>query len=617
MKRVGRRYANLPIYAKILVPFAVLMIVWGAFGTAILAHGTATEARGRATAQLSATFDGARAVLADDEASLLETVRLAANTQGVADAVAKRDARALKEILVPLALNAGHDGLRVVDRTGAVILSLDTSQKPPAVLHEKRITLDAVLEAARGASDQQGDKFASLSDPDLLVAGPVRSAGGKTVGAVVVSDSIVDVAGRMGRGTGARIVIFAPNGTQLAATGGPLPYQSPSSSGLFTRVKVAGHAMEAIYGPLDIRGQRAGVVGAAFPSDVVLAGIGRKAAGLGIMVAIAVLVALGIGLRTARAVTGPIESLVDATRALQQGDLHVRAPEGSKDEIGTLAASFNAMAEELEASHRDLEQKVADRTAALEQANAQLVRQSSAKSAFLAMLSHELRTPLNGIIGFADMLSDPMFGDHSPEDTRHLASNIITSGQHLLGLINDLLDVAKIEAGRIEIRPASVRLATVLEEIQGQLEPQARAKSIKMTLDVGARVHKVLADPVRLRQVLINVVSNAIKFTPEGGRVSIRAMRRDAKVKIAVADTGPGIMPEEVDRVFQPYERGEAGRGQEGAGLGLSLARALIELQDGRLFVESVPGSGSTFFIEIPAIRIRAISPSVSEQIGG
>ena len=194
-----RRYGNLPIYAKILVPFAVLIIVWGGFGTAILAHGTTSEARARATAQLSTAFDGARATLADDEQNLLQAVRLAANTQGVADSALHRNAAVLRQLLVPLALNNGHDGLRVIDRTGIVLFGVDSSVTPPKILHDRSLTLAPILRAARGESDARGDKFAVLSPTDLLVAAPIRDAKGRSVGAVVMSDTTVHVVARMSR----------------------------------------------------------------------------------------------------------------------------------------------------------------------------------------------------------------------------------------------------------------------------------------------------------------------------------------------------------------------------------------------------------------------------------
>jgi signal transduction histidine kinase len=362
-----------------------------------------------------------------------------------------------------------------------------------------------------------------------------------------------------------------------------------------------------LYGPLDVRGVRAGIIGVGLVSQVVLAGIQGKSLWLTLLVGIAVLVALTIGLLTARAITKPVGALVGVTRALAHGELHVRAPEGAKDEIGTLAASFNTMATELESSHRNLEKQVEERTAALRTANAQLVRGSSAKTAFIAMMSHELRTPLNGIIGFADMLSDPMFGDHSQEETRALASNIMASGRHLLGLINDLLDMAKIEAGKIEIRPVPTEIGALVYEVGNVVGALARAKNIEMATDVDADVPLALVDPSRLRQVLLNLVSNAIKFTSDGGRITVDVVNLEQSISISVSDTGPGLLPDEAERIFQPYERGSAGIEDDGAGLGLSLAKALIELQGGRIWVTSSPGKGSTFSVLVPAVKVERI----------
>jgi signal transduction histidine kinase len=601
------RYRNLPIYAKILVPFAVLILAWGGFGTAILVHGATSEARARATAQLSTAFDGARATLADDEQNLLQAVRLGANTQGVADAVNKHDRSLLRQLLEPIAINSGHSSFRLIDRNGTLLFGLNTSVTPPKILHERALTLAPLLRAARGETDARGDKFSALSATDLFVAAPVRDTKGRSVGAVVVSDSLAGIAARMGRAPSARVVIFSLDGTQITANGGPLPFRNATTNGVQVRVRVQGKTMETLYGPLDVRGERAAILAVGLQSQTLIGGIQGKSVLLTILVGVAVLMALVIGLLTARAITKPVGQLVGATRALAHGELHVRAPEGAKDEIGALAVSFNAMANELETQHRTLEKQVEERTAALRTANAQLVRASSAKTAFIAMMSHELRTPLNGIIGFADMLSDPMFGDHSPEETRDLASNIMASGRHLLGLINDLLDMAKIEAGKIEIKPVPTEVAALVYEVENVLSALARAKRLDMTTDVDTDVPLAMADPSRLRQVLFNLVSNAIKFTPEGGRITVDVVNLEQSVTISVSDTGPGLLPEEAERIFQAYERGSAGADDEGAGLGLTLARSLIELQGGRIWVKSTPGKGSTFSVLIPAAKVERI----------
>ena len=166
-------------------------------------------------------------------------------------------------------------------------------------------------------------------------------------------------------------------------------------------------------------------------------------------------------------------------------------------------------------------------------------------------------------------------------------------------------DLAKIDAGKIDINSAPTDVAAVIAEVESALHPLAREKRIVMETEIDRSLPEAHADAARLRQVLFNLVANAIKFTPEAGRVGIDATLRDGSVVVAVTDTGPGLRPGEAGRIFEPYERGQAGQTEEGAGLGLSLARSLIELQGGRIWVESVPDHGSTFFLSIPAVATK------------
>ncbi|MBI4729693.1 MAG: HAMP domain-containing protein [Acidobacteria bacterium] len=597
---LGRRYADLPVRAKLLVPFAVLMVVWGGFGTYVLARGTAGEARGRATARLAEALDGARAEFADDETSLLETVRLAARTEGIAAAISAADVRMLRRYLLPVAVNAGHDELWAVDRAGRVLLRIDQFSGRPAVGSSGSLSLPGVLMAARGDTDARGDKHVALTDRSFLVAGPVRDAKDRAVGAIAVGERLSKLLPKMGRGTRARVVLFSTAGRMLASSdGGTLPHDDPSS-GLRASVRGDDGPREALYASLEARGETIGHLSVALPASVALAGVRGTATTLAALVGFAVLAAVGIGLLTSRAITRPLSSLLRATRALEQGDLGARAHLRSADEVGTLSAAFDRMAGQLQASHADLERKVAERTAELERVNHELARASEAKSAFLASMSHELRTPLHAIIGFGDMLSDPTFGRHDTRTTRDLASNIVTSGRHLLALINDALDLAKVEAGKIEIDARPLDLTALLSEFESTMRPLADQKRISLRMAPSHSPPAVLADPARLRQVLFNLLANAIKFTPEGGTVALGAERSGAWVTVSVSDTGPGLAKGEADRIFEPYERGRAGRGSEGVGLGLALARRLVELQGGRIWARRRPGAGSTFSFTIP-----------------
>jgi GAF domain-containing protein/ActR/RegA family two-component response regulator len=260
---------------------------------------------------------------------------------------------------------------------------------------------------------------------------------------------------------------------------------------------------------------------------------------------------------------------------------------------------------EVQDHSQTLERKVAERTAELEAA-------SRAKSEFLANMSHELRTPLNGIIGFADLLRMPTLGTLSPKQLKYV-QNIQTSGVHLLNLVNDVLDLSRVEAGRLTLRPARVALGPALAEAVDGVRPQAAQKGLSLASEAEPELPAVHADPVRLRQILVNLLSNALKFTEPGGRVTVRAARagtavpeEDASrdcVEIRVEDTGIGIAPEDLNRLFRKFEQLDAGsaKARPGAGLGLALTKHLVELHGGTIAARSAGrGQGSTFTVRLP-----------------
>ncbi len=231
----------------------------------------------------------------------------------------------------------------------------------------------------------------------------------------------------------------------------------------------------------------------------------------------------------------------------------------------------------------------------------QLDAASRHKSEFLANMSHELRTPLNAIIGFSEVLLERMFGEVN-EKQREYLQDILSSGQHLLSLINDILDLSKVEAGRMELAPAPFHLPVALENAVTLVKERAARHRIALTLEVDPRLGELVGDERKIRQVLLNLLSNAVKFTPEGGRVSLKAVQTDGAVEISVNDTGIGIAPEDQEAVFQEFRQvgGDEARKQEGTGLGLTLAKKFVELHGGRIWVKSQVGMGSTFTFTLP-----------------
>jgi len=238
---------------------------------------------------------------------------------------------------------------------------------------------------------------------------------------------------------------------------------------------------------------------------------------------------------------------------------------------------------------------------ALLQAQAEAERANKAKSQFLASMSHELRTPLNAILGFSELLSDDTSDKFDKGTRRRFLDQIHTSGQHLLQLINDILDLSKVEAGQMELHLQSVELGELVQEVRASIEPLARSKAIVLNTE-SSRELSLIADSAKVKQMLLNLVSNAIKFTPSGGRIDIRVRRLESWVEIAVSDSGIGIAKEDLGRLFAEFQQLDAGPGrqQEGTGLGLALTKRFAELHGGQVIVESELGKGSTFTLRLP-----------------
>ena len=239
----------------------------------------------------------------------------------------------------------------------------------------------------------------------------------------------------------------------------------------------------------------------------------------------------------------------------------------------------------------------------LKQANVRLEEANRHKSVFLASMSHELRTPLNAILGFSELLIDSNNGQFPPATRKRFLEQIHSSGKHLLGLINDILDLSKIEAGQMELRLQTIAVAEVVTQVASTIEPLAAQKKIELRIAEGS-AGDITADAGKLKQMLLNLVSNGVKFTPEGGMVSIEARRLEDTVELSVTDTGIGIAGGDQERVFHEFQQVDSGvaRTQPGTGLGLTLTRRFARLHGGDVRVSSEPGKGSVFTITLPIV---------------
>ncbi|MEG0883686.1 MAG: ATP-binding protein, partial [Janthinobacterium sp.] len=359
---------------------------------------------------------------------------------------------------------------------------------------------------------------------------------------------------------------------------------------------------------------------------------------LGVTV-LALLVALLLLRRLDFVITQPILDIADVAReVIETGDYSRRARKLSADEVAQLVDSFNKMLAEIELRtqalersngelaregerrtqaqqevmrlNQELEVRVHERTVQLEMTNGELAMAMEearsanyAKSAFLSSMSHELRTPLNAILGFAQILSS----DRLPStlaQKKEFAGHILKSGRHLLTLINEILDLAKVESGTVSLSLEPVALDAILQECRDMIAPLASQRGIRMHFPRCGKAFYVHADRTRVKQVMVNLLSNAIKYNQGGGAVTVECSRHGERVRVSVRDSGAGLDALQLAQLFQPFNRrGQENSTEEGTGIGLVVTKQLVELMGGTIGVDSTVGVGTTFWVEFKASR--------------
>lgn len=307
-----------------------------------------------------------------------------------------------------------------------------------------------------------------------------------------------------------------------------------------------------------------------------------------------------------RLILSPIRQLRALVSNVAEGNLEVRCGIKTSDEFEKLGDALNVMLdnllegrEKLHNANKQLDAKLTE----LSERNIELYKANKLKGEFLANMSHEFRTPLNAILGFADILKEKPADDI--EKSKRYADNIIKSGRSLLSMITDLLELAKAEAGRIEVRLEKTSIQELCKGLVAFFSPLTEKQKIKVRLNVDDNIPAIKTDSGKVQQILYNLLSNAVKFTPEGGKVGIKAFMPDDKtVRIAVSDTGPGVAEADKKKIFEKFRQGDGSitRNQTGTGLGLAISIELARLLTGRIGLESQVGSGATFWLELPAI---------------
>ena len=451
----------------------------------------------------------------------------------------------------------------------------------------------------------------SRTEASVTIAVPERANGGVTVATVNLASVFGPVAGiRLGRDgygyvvDGQGHVIAHPDfnevfrGTDMTS----LPQVQAALAGSPRRTMIgkdlSGRAMLVAFEPVAFTNW---VVFVEEPLDDLTiepgASIERAFGILALGLASALLASVVLASRMTR----PIDLLRTGARRIASGALEQRIEVDTGDELQDLADEFNDMAARLGESYAVLEQKVEARThdlasavAQVDEKNRDLEQASRNKSEFLANMSHELRTPLNSIIGFSELLLD-RHADGLTEKQASYVRDIAASGRHQLAVINDVLDLAKVEAGRLDLERSVFAIADAVRDSVALVRARALQRGIALSEEIEHGLGNVDADKRKVKQVIVNLLSNAVKFTPNGGSVHIAGSRSNGEVKIAVTDTGPGIAPGDARLIFKEFGQTASARGHEGTGLGLALAKRIVEMHGGRIWLEGGLGTGSTF----------------------
>jgi two-component system sensor histidine kinase BarA len=318
---------------------------------------------------------------------------------------------------------------------------------------------------------------------------------------------------------------------------------------------------------------------------------------------------------TQRVILRPIRQLRGLANNVAEGNLDIRSSIHTRDEYERLAEAFNHMLDNLQDTQqklRDANKQLDQKIAQLSERNIELFKANKVKGEFLANMSHEFRTPLNAILGFAEILREKTARTDVAKNQRY-AENIIAAGKSLLNMINDLLDLAKTEAGKMRIHIDKISTASILDELVASFSVMTKNKKIKVKLIVGSDIPELNTDAGKLRQILYNFVSNAVKFTPERGRIEIRtSMLGEKMLRISVTDTGPGIADKDQQTIFEKFRQadGSLTRGTAGTGLGLALSKELAVLLAGSVGMKSEINKGSTFWLDIPV----SIAPDTDKE---
>ncbi len=362
-------------------------------------------------------------------------------------------------------------------------------------------------------------------------------------------------------------------------------------------------------------------VGISVPTAVLTQNLRHSLLLTGVNAGLLLLIGLGLAWGISQRIAFSVKALSAPAMAVGEGKPVTipRLPLREAEEVAQALVRASDLLRQRSEQRDQAEAIIRERTAALDNLNKLLAKSNDdlaqakkdaeaankAKSAFLANMSHELRTPLNSIIGFSEILLTPYYGGDLNEKMRNNVGHIHSSGVYLLGLISDILDISKIESGKMDIAVDRVSIHSLMSNIRYHIDSSIEDKGIKLSIEIPVSIPDVFADARAIKQIIINLITNAIKFTPLNGRIALTAKSDGKFVYLSISDTGVGIPHDELDRILKPFEQldNRYSAAQGGTGLGLALVQGLLDLQGGTLSIESTPNIGSTFTVSFPVVK--------------
>ena len=597
-------FRDLPLFWKLLIPFFALMVIVGTAGGFRIIHELAARAEAQLDQELLQRSLNVRTLLRDRELYLLESVNFASNLQGMATAVSDRDVRAVSRLLGSVQrLKSDLDLSVVLEPTRRPVALRSRGSEPgPAPRFDERF-VDVAL------ADRDGGRHAGvLGDQDatmLAIATPVCASSEpcEVVGVAIVAmrlEGLLDES--LARASGEfpgdeAVALYTAAGSELGTAG---PWLRPTNVPMLDEgtsrrqtIRSGGREFAVLYAPYEVQGRRLGTLAFQTPTAPAFAAARRAAVQLGLLLLVGMAGVVGIGALLSRVVVGQVRPLVSTVHSLGRGELSARATMEGADEIGSLALGINQMADQLQLSHDTLDARVKQRTEEVQRLLGQ-------RNELFASISHELRTPLAVILNQAAMLLE-----QAPKDAvvAHAGRRIDGSARELLALVNEILDFAKMEAGMLTIEPESVSVREVLDDVIPSMQPLFDQDDLIVTVRIPRTLPRVIVDPRRLRGIVQNLLDNAVKYTPPGGRIEVRAVEGSGAVEITVSDTGVGVPADAWDLIFEPFYRAQGTaplRGQPSTGLGLALTKRLVEAHGGQISFQSEPDKGSIFRFTLP-----------------